>query len=140
MVIDTLARTPYSEIGKTFTSATHRVRLPPKVPKRLTIPLPQPKLTVAPGKFSVLTYNLLADLYSNVSCLPRLHLPAVPLLSAVGTGAHVLLHDVWVAGGDVQLPAVDAQLGLQAAEPAGGAGRLQCRHPLFAGKDTWLRA
>ena len=87
MVIDTLARTPYSEIGKTFTSATHRVRLPPKVPKRLTIPLPQPKLTVAPGKFSLLTYNLLADLYSNVSCLPLLHFPVtVPLLSAVGPG------------------------------------------------------
>ena len=90
MVIDTLARTPYSEIGKTFTSATHRVRLPPKVPKRLTIPLPQPKLTLAPGKFSLLTYNLLADLYSNVSCLPRLHL-AVQFLCcrAIGTGPYL---------------------------------------------------
>lgn len=57
----------FLQIGKTFTSATSRVRLAPKIPKRVLVPLPTPKLTTAPGKFSVVTYNLLADLYTNVS-------------------------------------------------------------------------
>lgn len=66
VVVDSLARSPYLEIGKTFTSATARVRLAPKLPKRSLIPLPAPKTSTAPGKFSVVTYNLLADLYTNV--------------------------------------------------------------------------
>lgn len=67
VVVDTLARSPYLEVGKTFTSATARVRLAPKLPKRSLIPLPSPKASTAPGKFSVVTYNLLADLYTNTS-------------------------------------------------------------------------
>ncbi len=66
VVVDTLARSPYLEVGKTFTSATARVRLAPKLPKRSLLPLPSPKTSTAPGKFSVVTYNLLADLYTNV--------------------------------------------------------------------------
>lgn len=67
VVVDSMSRTPYLEIGKTFTSATARVRLAPKLPKRALIPLASPKASTAPGKFSVVTYNLLADLYTNVS-------------------------------------------------------------------------
>ena len=70
VVVDSMARSPYLEIGKTFTSATARVRLAPKLPKRSLIPLPAPKASTAPGKFSVVTYNLLADLYTNVSTAP----------------------------------------------------------------------
>lgn len=70
VVIDSLARTPYSEIGKTFTTATNRVRATPKIPRRRRIPLPQPQLSTGGKKFSVLTYNLLADLYSNVRSSP----------------------------------------------------------------------
>lgn len=66
VVTDSLARAPYTEIGKTFTSATHRVRSAPQPPRRALVSLPAPKLSNSTGKFSVLTYNLLADLYTNV--------------------------------------------------------------------------
>ena len=73
VVVDSMSRSPYFEIGKTFTSATARVRLAPKLPKRALIPLANTKASPAPGKFSVVTYNLLADLYTNVcSRFPQL--------------------------------------------------------------------
>ena len=82
VVIDALSRTPYSEIGKTFTSATQRVRSAPQLPTRALIGLPAPRHTVASGKFSVLTYNLLADLYTNVSLSqpPTAHLTTALIL------------------------------------------------------------
>ena len=66
IVIDTQGR-QNPEIGRTFTVVTQRVKAAPEPPKRNLIPLPSQRLETAAGRFSVLTYNLLADLYANVS-------------------------------------------------------------------------
>lgn len=58
---------PYGELGKTFSIATNRVRPAPSPPKRAFVPItPAPKSVVSAGKFTALTYNLLADLYATV--------------------------------------------------------------------------
>ena len=72
---------PYGELGKTFSIATNRVRPAPSPPKRAFVPItPAPENVVSAGKFTALTYNLLADLYATVrditSCLQRQ--PALP--------------------------------------------------------------
>lgn len=61
---------PYVESGKTHSIATARVRPAPSPPRRSLSPItPAPKNIVSAGKFTALTYNLLADLYATV-CLP----------------------------------------------------------------------
>ncbi len=62
----------FGELGKTFSVATARVRPAPSPPKRALTPLPPPKAVVAAGKFTALTYNLLADLYATVRARRRL--------------------------------------------------------------------
>ena len=57
----------FGELGKTFSVATARVRPAPLPPNRSLTPLPPPKNVVTTGKFTALTYNLLADLYATVS-------------------------------------------------------------------------
>ena len=65
VAIDTAS--PYGEQGKTFSNATARVRPAPSPPKRALTPIsPPPKNVVSAGKFTALTYNLLADLYATV--------------------------------------------------------------------------
>ncbi|EIE19641.1 hypothetical protein COCSUDRAFT_54570 [Coccomyxa subellipsoidea C-169] len=56
---------PYTESGKTHSIATSRVRPAPSPPRRsLSAINPAPKNIVSAGKFTALTYNLLADLYA----------------------------------------------------------------------------
>ncbi|KAK9806248.1 hypothetical protein WJX72_007236 [[Myrmecia] bisecta] len=55
---------PYTEIGKSFSVPTARVRPAPSPPKRNLVAITPPKHIVAAGKFTALTYNLLADLYA----------------------------------------------------------------------------
>ena len=58
---------PYVESGKTHSIATSRVRPAPSPPRRsLSAINPAPKNIVSAGKFTALTYNLLADLYATV--------------------------------------------------------------------------
>lgn len=54
----------YSESGKAFTVQTARVRSLPEPPRRALIPVVPDK--PASGTFTVLTYNVLADLYATV--------------------------------------------------------------------------
>ncbi|KAK9827722.1 hypothetical protein WJX81_005188 [Elliptochloris bilobata] len=54
----------FGELGKTFSVSTSRVRPAPSPPKRSLTPVPPPKNVVTTGKFTALTYNLLADLYA----------------------------------------------------------------------------
>ena len=56
----------FGELGKTFSVSTARVRPAPSPPKRSLTPVPPPKNVVTTGKFTALTYNLLADLYATV--------------------------------------------------------------------------
>lgn len=56
----------FGELGKTFSVSTARVRPEPSPPKRSLTPVPPPKNVVTTGKFTALTYNLLADLYATV--------------------------------------------------------------------------
>lgn len=61
------AGSPYVEAGKTHSIATARVRPAPSPPRRSLSPItPAPKNIVSAGKFTALTYNLLADLYATV--------------------------------------------------------------------------
>ena len=53
-------------MGKTFSIITSRVRPAPCPPRRVLVPLTPSKPSVARGKFTLLTYNLLADLYATV--------------------------------------------------------------------------
>lgn len=58
---------PYGETGKTFSLPTARVRPSPSPPKRTLTPItPTPKNVLGVGKFTALTYNVLADLYATV--------------------------------------------------------------------------
>lgn len=54
----------YPDIGKTFSIVTARVRPAPLPPRRSLIPAVLTRSSVAKGRFTVLTYNLLADLYA----------------------------------------------------------------------------
>ena len=69
----------FGELGKTFSVSTSRVRPAPSPPKRSLTPVPPPKNVVTTGKFTALTYNLLADLYATVRRACRAALLAGPL-------------------------------------------------------------
>ena len=58
----------WRQVGRTFSVRSERVRPAPQPPSRELVPLPPPKgRPLAPGgKFTLLTYNLLADLYATV--------------------------------------------------------------------------
>jgi CCR4-NOT transcription complex subunit 6 len=58
------AASPYPEVGKTFSIITARVRPAPCPPRRVLVPLTPAKPCVTKGKFTLLSYNLLADLYA----------------------------------------------------------------------------
>lgn len=58
------AASPYPEIGKTFSIITARVRPAPSPPKRIMVPMAPSQATAPKGKFTLLSYNLLADLYA----------------------------------------------------------------------------
>lgn len=67
VVICDTANTAYPETGKTFTASTVRVRPSPSPPKRALIPVVPSRVLAAGGsRFTILTYNLLADLYATV--------------------------------------------------------------------------
>eukprot|EP00887_Chlorella_sp_A99_P001164 scaffold14.g1164.t1 len=53
-----------SGVGKTFSIITSRVRPAPCPPRRALVPLTPAKPSVARGKFTLLSYNMLADLYA----------------------------------------------------------------------------
>lgn len=57
----------YNEAGTAQSACTARVRPVPLSPQRALIPLPTPRGSIPAGKFTALTYNLLADLYASVS-------------------------------------------------------------------------
>lgn len=59
------------QVGRTFSVRSERVRPAPQPPSRELVPLPPPKgRPLAPGgKFTLLTYNLLADLYATVGAV-----------------------------------------------------------------------
>ena len=54
----------YPDIGKAFSIVTARVRPSPLPPRRAMIPVAPIRPAVKKGRFTVLTYNLLADLYA----------------------------------------------------------------------------
>ncbi|KAI3426985.1 hypothetical protein D9Q98_006929 [Chlorella vulgaris] len=58
------AASPYPEVGKTFSIITARVRPAPCPPRRVLVPMTPAKPSVSKGKFTLLSYNLLADLYA----------------------------------------------------------------------------
>lgn len=58
---------PYSNTAKPIAvTTTSRVRPAPTPPKRSMIPFASPQQSVVAGKFTALTYNVLADLYASV--------------------------------------------------------------------------
>ena len=65
---------PYIDLGRPSLAFTSRVRAAPNLPMRSLVPLPLPHglARAGPGsRFTVLTYNILADLYAKVSaCWP----------------------------------------------------------------------
>jgi CCR4-NOT transcription complex subunit 6 len=70
----------YPDIGKTFSIMTARVRPAPACPSRSMIRMSPCKPSVKRGKFTVLSYNVLADLYASAEqfqyCPPfALHWP-----------------------------------------------------------------
>jgi CCR4-NOT transcription complex subunit 6 len=73
------AASPYMDIGKTFGVMTHRVMPSPVPPRRAMIPLIPPveklkaagKSIVAKAKFTLLSYNVLADLYASAEQFPN---------------------------------------------------------------------
>ncbi len=79
---------PYVDMGRPGTVFSARVRAMPNPPTRSYVPLKPPHgvQTTPAGKFSVLTYNMLADLYAkvwstkcmSVSCQPALHAVVCP--------------------------------------------------------------
>ena len=72
-VVSIDAAVPFSEHGKTFSMSTQRVRPTPSPPKRALAPVnPAPWNVQSTGRFTALTYNLLADLYATVRPLGRL--------------------------------------------------------------------
>ena len=54
----------YQDVGKTFSIITARVRPAPNPPRRSLVPITPPHPSVSKGAFTVLSYNLLADLYA----------------------------------------------------------------------------
>jgi CCR4-NOT transcription complex subunit 6 len=54
----------YQDVGKTFSIVTARVRPAPNPPRRSLVPITPPHASVTKGAFTVLSYNLLADLYA----------------------------------------------------------------------------
>lgn len=54
----------YQDVGKTFTIVTARVRPSPNPPKRTLVPITLPHPAVTKGRFTLLSYNMLADLYA----------------------------------------------------------------------------
>lgn len=55
----------YPDMGKTYSILTSRVRPAATAPMRSMIPVQPSRATVKRGKFTVLSYNLLADLYAS---------------------------------------------------------------------------
>ena len=57
-----------AQVGRTFSVRSERVRPAPQPPSRSLVQLPPPQgVPLAPGgRFTLLTYNLLADLYATV--------------------------------------------------------------------------
>ena len=62
----------YDAHSKTFTVSTNRVRPAATPPQRSLVPITPPHSCVREGKFTALTYNLLADLYATVHAPPLL--------------------------------------------------------------------
>lgn len=58
------AASPYPEVGKTFSIITTRARPAPNPPRRVLVPLTPATPSVTKGRFTLLSYNLLADLYA----------------------------------------------------------------------------
>jgi hypothetical protein len=61
---------PYIDLGRPMLAFTSRVRPAPNLPVRALVPLPLPYALTKGGagsRFTVLTYNMLADLYAKVS-------------------------------------------------------------------------
>lgn len=54
------------ETGSSSSPLTARVRPVPLCPQRTLVPIPPPRGSNPAGKFTALTYNLLADLYASV--------------------------------------------------------------------------
>ena len=69
----------YDSVTKTFTVSTNRVRPAATPPKRALVPITPPHQCVRDGRFTVLTYNLLADLYATVRCVCFSILPPLGL-------------------------------------------------------------
>lgn len=64
---------PYIDLGRPMLAFTSRVRPAPNLPVRNLVPLPLPPGVTKGGpnsKFTVLSYNMLADLYAKVSRAP----------------------------------------------------------------------
>ena len=69
VAVDTTSAFP--ELGKSFSVLTARVRPAPTPPVRRNIAL-KPSKPTANGRFTALTYNILADIYANmVRCMAR---------------------------------------------------------------------
>lgn len=69
VAVDTTSAFP--ELGKSFSVLTARVRPAPTPPVRRNIAL-KPSKPTTNGRFTALTYNVLADIYANmVRCLDR---------------------------------------------------------------------
>ena len=62
----------FNETGAASSASTGRVRPVPLCPQRALVPVPPPRGGNPAGKFTALTYNLLADLYASVSALHQL--------------------------------------------------------------------
>ena len=63
VAVDTTSSFP--KVGKTFSVLTARVRPAPTPPTRRTIAL-KPSKPTTNGRFTVLTYNILADIYASM--------------------------------------------------------------------------
>lgn len=60
----------YQDVGKSFTIVTARVRPAPNPPKRVLVPISPPYPSVTKGRFTLVSYNLLADLYATAEQFP----------------------------------------------------------------------
>ncbi|KAL6771168.1 hypothetical protein ACKKBF_B34205 [Auxenochlorella protothecoides x Auxenochlorella symbiontica] len=68
------AAAPYHDLGKVVTTLTPRVRPEPTPPRRGMVPMPPSRPVLRRGGFTLLTYNLLAELYAAPEAFP--HCPA----------------------------------------------------------------
>lgn len=87
---------PYIDLGRPMLAFTSRVRPAPNLPVRNLVPLPLPYNVTKAGpssRFTVLSYNMLADLYAKVGV--GRHMRDSP----TGTGTRTW--GAWVAGGCV---------------------------------------